>query len=77
MRKQLDIDEADQIVAGHGAGMVEGAAQLWRGPSIPTESAVDDRHVVLALEFRPVPPLAFEIVQILEEQHPRGLLDVV
>ena len=39
--------------------------------------AVDDRGVIFAVKFGTIGAFGFEVVQVFQEQDPRGLLDIV
>lgn len=76
--EQFIVDEQDQIVAGERAVVVEAAVGLLRrGPARPAEFLVDEKVVGLAHQLGLHGPFPLQVVQILEEQHPRGLLGIV
>lgn len=57
--------------------MVEAAVDLRCGPLIPSVLAGDDGGVSGAVEFGTVAAFSLQVVQVLEEQYPGRLLNVV
>jgi hypothetical protein len=77
VREQAEVDELDQVGVGHGCVVVELAVLLRRGPRLPAIRCIEDRRVVPAVEDRSVLALRLEVVEVFEEEQPRGLLGVV
>ena len=78
VREQLVVHEVREVVAGERLGVVRFAILGLRGgPGVPTEHLFDNPFVGFALEFGFFFALGFEVVQVLEEQDPRGLLHVI
>jgi hypothetical protein len=76
--EQRAVDEGDQVGAGERLVVVEGAiGRFRRGPGRPAIRCVDDVTIGLAYQLRLLGALVFEVVQILQKQHPRGLLSVI
>ncbi len=75
--EELLIDELDQVVADTGGVVVKLAVRLGRGPFVPAMCAVDDRGVIVAIEFGSVAAFSLEVVQVFEEQDSGRLFDVV
>ena len=76
--KELLIDEVAQIVPGHRIVMVELAVlALGRGPAFPSVIRVEDERVLLAVQPGLDGRSPFEVVEVFQEQQPRGLLGVV
>ena len=76
--EQIAVDEGDQVVADQGFVMIEATfGRFGRSPIAPPEVGVDQRLVALASQFRPVPALGLEVVQILQEQDPGRLFHIV
>lgn len=57
--------------------MVKLIVDLGRGPSVPAIGSGDDRCVIVAIQLRPVPAFGLKIVQVSQEQNPRGLLNII
>ena len=76
--EELAVDEVDQVVAGQRGVVVELAVLgLRRGPGLPAVGLGDDRRVVLPSSSASSRRSLLEIVEVLEEQQPRGLLGIV
>lgn len=75
--EELIAHEGSQVVVCSRRIVVEAALHLGRSPAVPLELAADDRLVRLPVELGPVPPLGLEVVEVLEEENPGSLLDVV
>jgi len=76
--EQLAVDEGDQVGAGQRRVMVELAIGGLRcRPGRPAVGLIDKVPVGLAHQLGLLGTLVFQIVQVLEKQHPRGLLGVV
>ena len=76
--KEAVVDEVAQVVAGHGAVVVEGAVGfLRRGPRVPAVFGVEDVGVFLAAEFGFGGAVLLQAVEVFEEDEPGGLLGVV
>ena len=76
--EELLIDEVSQVVAGHGFVVVKLAVfALGRSPTLPAVIFVEDEAVSLALQLGLVCLVLFQPIEILQEQQPGGLLDVV
>jgi hypothetical protein len=76
--KEFLVDEVAQVVAGYRGVVVELAVlALGRGPAFPSVGFIEQVSVLPALDLGDRQPLLFEIVEIFEEQQPRGLLGVV
>ena len=76
--EQLTVDKGRQVGTRHGIDRVGGAVGLLGGgPLTPAHVARQDGLVVLAGEQGLVLALTVEVIQVLEEKQPRGLLDVV
>src|SRR3569832_1018463 len=78
IRKELLVDELDQVVAGQRVIVIEGAVLLLGGsPFTPAILALDDVGVRLSREFSLLLPVILQVVEGFEEQHPGGLLGIV
>lgn len=78
VRKQLAVDEGDQITSGERVIVVELAIGGFRcGPGRPAVGLVDHEAVGSAHQLRFLGALVLKVVQVFEKQHPRGLLGVV
>jgi hypothetical protein len=76
--EQRAINEGDQIGAGQRLVMVKlTAGSFGRGPGRPAVGFVDNEAIGPAHQLRLLRALVFEIVQVLEKQHPRSLLGVI
>ena len=76
--EQRLLDELDQVGTGHRGVVVDLAVLvLRRGPGFPTVRLVEQVAVFLAFELRFHRLAVFQLVEILQEQQPRGLLGVV
>jgi len=76
--EEFAVDEVTEVVAGDGAVVVELAAGvLGGGPGLPAVGFVEDEGVLAAFEFGFHGFVAFEGVEVLEEEQPGGLFGVV
>ena len=76
--EKIVVDKLDQIIAGQRVVVVERAVLIpWSRPAGPAVLFVEDVAVLFAGELSLHRPLGFQIVQIFQKQHPRGLLGVV
>ena len=76
--EQLAVDEVDQVGAGQRVVVVERTVgRFGRRPGRPAIGRVDDEGVSLAVQLGEQLSLLLQVVQVLQEQHPRGLLGVV
>ena len=71
VREKLAVDEAAQIVAGHGRVVVQCAVGgLRRRPRLPAIRLVQDECVLAPLERGLVRLVLLDCVQVLQEQQP-------
>ena len=78
VRKQLAVDELDQIGPGQRAVVVEfPVILLRRRPRRPAKPRLDDERIPLPDQLGLLRPLVLQIVQVLQKQHPRRLLRVI
>ena len=76
--EELLVDEGEEIVANLGGVVVDLAVlALGRGPRLPAVGSVEDVGVFFAVECGFGGLIAFEGVEVFQEEQPRGLLGVV
>ncbi len=69
--EELVVDVGDEVVAGQGVVVVEAAILLpWGGPFGPAMGPVDDVGVVLAEKLGLHGAFGFQVIKVLEEEHP-------
>lgn len=76
--EELVVDEVGEVIAGQGLVVVEFAvAAFGHGPAGPLELPVDNGRVGLAGEFGGGGAVFLQVIQVLEEEDPGGLLHIV
>src|SRR5450756_2435140 len=78
VREQLLVHEVAEVVAHQRPVVVQGTGCRERhGPGVPAEALFQQKSVRLAMEDGDLCAVLFERVEVLEEEDPGGLLDVV
>jgi len=78
VEKEIGIHERDEVVARHRGVVIHGAIRCLRNrPARPAVRVVEQVVVGLPHEFRGHRPFLLQIIEMLQEQRPGGLLGVV
>jgi hypothetical protein len=78
VREEFLVDEVAKIVAGQRGVVVELAVlALGRSPAFPSVGLIEEVGVLLVVKVGLGQPILLEIIEIFEEEQPRGLLGIV
>ena len=76
--EELLIDEVTKVVAGQSDVVVKlTVLALGGGPSLPAVGLVEDERIFLALQLGFIGLVLLQPIEVLQEQEPGSLLDVV